>query len=351
MRSHDNRPKPMNDFTIPAPVASNSQPGRSCPIDYHYGPDALAAAAALRCDAAWVVGGLYGNSFALDVIEQAFAAERESAALVFNGDFHWFDAQAQWFDEIQRRVGAYHATRGNVETECARGAFDASIGCGCAYPDYVGELVVQRSNRILAKLWDTCASTGHAAALASLPMYRRLQIGAANIAVVHGDLESLAGWRFDADALRHAPSRRLAEQLTASVPFDLIASSHTCAPVLDHFGATLLINNGAAGMGNFQNDSAGIVTRIAIWPLRALGDARLRTLRLRVMHSQQHAGVWVEAVAVDFDLAAFQRRFASVWPAGSDAYESYAARIAHGGNMLPQQAYGIASSFDPSARS
>lgn len=330
----------MTDLSIPVASALDSRPGRNCPIDYHYSAQAIAAAAPLSCDGAWIVGGLYGNPLALDLIEQAVAAERRPAALLFNGDFHWFDAQPDWFDQIQQGAMRHHALRGNVETESARTAFDPDIGCGCAYPSHVGEGVVERSNRILAKLWQTCARTGHAASLAQLPMYRHVRVADARIAVVHGDLESLAGWSFDGDALRDAGSRARAEQLLTEAPFDIVASSHTCAPVMQQFGHTVLINNGAAGMGNFQRDPAGVITRVGHEPLAALGQSRLDALRLRVLHSQQHAGVWIEAVAIDFDLAAFQRRFLALWPPGSDGYESYAMRIANGTSLTRSQAFG-----------
>ena len=39
--------------------------GRSCPIGYRYQPEALAQPARLEADTLYVVGGLYGNLFAL----------------------------------------------------------------------------------------------------------------------------------------------------------------------------------------------------------------------------------------------------------------------------------------------
>ena len=64
-------------------------------MHYHYGPEVFrqAPAAALRdLEVLYVVGGLYGNESALLEILRLFDAEQGRKRLVFNGDFHWFDA-------------------------------------------------------------------------------------------------------------------------------------------------------------------------------------------------------------------------------------------------------------------
>jgi hypothetical protein len=43
------------------------------------------------------------------------------------------------------------AIKGNVEDEIARSQ-DSDYGCGCAYPEYVDQGVVDRSNIIIQKL-------------------------------------------------------------------------------------------------------------------------------------------------------------------------------------------------------
>lgn len=330
----------MNDSQNP----SNS-PGRLCPIDYRYGAAAIADSAAVVADCTWIVGGLYGNPFALDVIEQAFEAEASHhKRLIFNGDFHWFDAQPEWFARIQTRVMQYDALRGNVETECSRPAFDPAIGCGCAYPMHVDDGVVNRSNRILGELWQACHTGGFAASLATLPMYRHLEVGDARIAVVHGDLDSLAGWTFDTEALAARAGLMMAGRMLSDCAFDIVACSHTCAPILRRFEypgeePRTLVNNGAAGMPNFSNDQAGVVTRISLVPLSAQSEQRLKDLRVRVLHQRQQAGVWIESIAVDYDAAQWWQLFASRWPQGSDAHASYADRIQRGCSVSVQQAY------------
>jgi hypothetical protein len=125
-------------------------PGRGCPLDYRYGARSLAAPATLHTESLWLAGGLYGNVPALHSLERLFLAERGESALVFNGDFHWFDYAAHNFAAVERGVSRYEATRGNVESELAIPQADA--GCGCAYPEWVDEATVARSNRIIEQL-------------------------------------------------------------------------------------------------------------------------------------------------------------------------------------------------------
>jgi len=109
------------DLSAP-PSPGHEQPaeraGRMCPVDYRYPASVFDRPAELTADTLYVAGGLYGNLAALDDIERL--AAQENALVVFNGDFHWFDAEPDWFDEIARRVARHHAIRGNVETELAR---------------------------------------------------------------------------------------------------------------------------------------------------------------------------------------------------------------------------------------
>ena len=300
-----------------------NDPGRSCPLHYRYRPSDFAVAATDRCEVLYVVGGLYGNVEALDRVIDLFERERGDKRLVFNGDFHWFDVDPDAFARIQRGVLAFDATRGNVETELAAPPSHDGIdaGCGCAYPDWVGDGVVERSNRILARLRDTARKMpGACAALQALPMWRRVDVGDARVAVVHGDAQSLSGWGFAQESLRDAAARRAAAQWFTQARVDVFASSHTCLPVFHSFDERLLLNNGAAGMPNFACVREGLLTRIATRPFegpqRRFGIAR--------------HGLHLDAIAVDYDQAAWQRSFLAQWPPGSDAHASYAARIADG---------------------
>jgi len=110
-----------------AQMKESASAGRICPQDYAYAPSVLARAPDFETKTFYVVGGLYGNAAALAAIKAMAAAE--NAELVFNGDFHWFDADPDWFAEIEHGVAPYRALRGNVETEIAR---TADIGVAAA---------------------------------------------------------------------------------------------------------------------------------------------------------------------------------------------------------------------------
>jgi len=319
-------------------------PGRSCPPHYGYSPRVFARTAGIQADTLYVIGGLYGNVLALDAIERMAAVERGGAELVFNGDFHWFDAAPGLFAEVQQRVLAHTALRGNVETEIA--GDDDTAGCGCAYPESVPNEDVARSNAILARLRAVAAAAGDAArtALAALPMHAVAQVGGLRIGIVHGDAWSLAGWRFAHDAL-HAAQTDAAQRLRLAHAFELgavdgFACSHTCAPALaciaSPAGERFVINNGAAGMANFDGSTFGVLTRVAT---RAV-PARLEPQRLYGLHER---GVWIDALAVPFDASAWLARFDALWPAGSDAALSYRRRLAQGPAFTIDAALGRAA--------
>ncbi len=306
--------------------------GRSCPLHYRYPPSVFATAAPPALDGAevlYVVGGLYGNELALHEVLRLFDAERGNKRLVFNGDFHWFDADPAVFDRIQRNVLAHHALRGNVETELAAETAAADdAGCGCAYPAWVGDEVVERSNRILRRLRGA-AGSAQRAALAALPMWLRADVGGLRVGIVHGDASSLAGWGFAQEHLREASHRDTVRGWFGQAGVDVFACTHTCLPVFQslHSGGALrwVCNNGAAGMPNFKGDSAGLLTRIAVNPYT--GAQR----RFGVTHG----GVFIDAVGIEVDAADVRRRFVAQWPPDSDAHRSYFERITRG------PAYGI----------
>ncbi|MFN3566437.1 MAG: hypothetical protein ACK4V1_10705, partial [Burkholderiaceae bacterium] len=240
--------------------------GRLCPPHYGYSPRVFARPPEIATEALYAIGGLYGNPYALDAIDAMAACERKPPTLVFNGDFHWFDAETGLYAEIQRRVLAHVALRGNVETEIA--ADDDAAGCGCAYPESVPDDDVERSNAIAARLRAVaCASCEDGfrsrRRLAELPMHAVAQVGDARIAIVHGDAWALAGWRFAHDSL-HNDAR--ADELSGALALGAVdgyACSHTCAPALKAFERGFVINNGAAGMANFAGTTYGVLTRIA----------------------------------------------------------------------------------------
>ena len=311
-------------------MGEETRPGRSCPLAYRYGAAALRAAEAFQCETLYVAGGLYGNPFALDALLAQFAAEPGESALLFNGDFHWFDGAAEDFVRVNRAVLAHRATRGNVETELATPS--AAAGCGCGYPQWVGDAEVERSNRILERLRATARSDpAELARLAGLPMFAVAQIGGVRVAAVHGDADSLAGWEFSQEHLDTPAGRENARAAFRTAGVRVFASSHTCLPVLQTFesvpGPCAIVNNGAAGMPNFRGTGYGIATRISVRPPRA---ARAYGTRI--------SGVYVDALPLHFDAPAWTAHFLARWPAGSDAHASYFCRITDGPRYEPRQA-------------
>jgi len=296
-------------------------PGRVCPLRYHYGPRAIAGAPERPAETLYVIGGLYGNLQALAAIEAMAHAEPGPVTLCFNGDFNWFNVDDAGFRAINERVLRHDAIVGNVEAELGEKYADA--GCGCAYPDTVAAAVVERSNQIHAKLKRTAAQHPDLLQrLGTLPMVARYRVGKVRVGVVHGDAESLAGWRFDVAHLDDPSEHGWRAAAFAAAGVDVFASSHTCLPATRRFdfdGVKLVANNGAAGMPNTRGTHFGILTRIAT----ALSPhARLYG------HSLQ--GVNVDTLAIRYNDPAWQQCFLKNWPAGSPAWLSYFDRIAYG---------------------
>jgi hypothetical protein len=313
-------------------AAGTEAAGRVCPIDYVYPPSALNRAPELETDVLYVIGGLYGNLAALSEIERLAAHESGPVTIVFNGDYHWFDAEPAWFAEIERGVARHTTIRGNVETEIVR-PDDAGAGCGCAYPADVEQALVDRSNAIHADL--RSAAGGIAEHFPHLPMHRVARVGRLRIGIVHGDAGALAGWRFAHDALDDSANTRWLDDVRAQSQVDIFASTHTCLPALRDFalpsGRLTMINNGAAGMANFAGTTHGLITRIAIRPSPHSS-----------LYGLVRDTIFIDAVAVEFDLAAFLTRFDQRWPVGSAAHLSYRRRIVAGPSFTVAQARGEA---------
>jgi hypothetical protein len=329
-------------MTLDAPTLTSvaTLAGRSCPLHYRYAPSVFACRAPdhlSELDVLYVAGGLYGNEAALQRVIELFERESGRARLVFNGDFHWFDADPAVFTRIQQTVMRFDALRGNVETELADENSDADAGCGCAYPDWVGDHVVERSNRIHNVLRG-CINPAQQRELRALPMWLRADVGPLHLGLVHGDAQSLAGWGFAQEHLRNDQHRGTVEGWFDAARVEAFASTHTCLPVFQKLSAgpdgqglsdaRWVLNNGAAGMPNFKGDPAGLITRIALSPFT--GPER----RFGVVER----GIHIDALAIDIDGAAWQRQFLQLWPEGSDAHASYFNRILNGPAYHPQDA-------------
>lgn len=306
-----------------------NEPGRVCPARYRYGASAIAKAPERPAEALYVIGGLYGNLQALEAIVAMVAAESGPTTLCFNGDFNWFNVDDAGFRSVNERVLGYDAIVGNVEAELIEPS-DAA-GCGCAYIDSIDQAFVERSNQIHAILKRTAVRHPDLLTrLSSLPMVARYLVGGVRIGVVHGDAESLAGWRFDAAALDDPTEHSWRVESFRSAGVDVFASSHTCLPAIRRFdmgGIRLVANNGAAGMPNAYGTRFGILTRIGSRPSPH-----------PALYGQNIGDVAVDAVPIAYDTAGWQSEFLKNWPTGSPAWLSYFKRITDGPEFRLQAA-------------
>ncbi|WP_370261077.1 hypothetical protein [Limnobacter sp.] len=304
---------------------SRNASGRHCPIRYRYSPSRIALAREHRCDVLYVVGGLYGNPFALQAIERLAASEQGRVRICFNGDFNWFNTDPEWFARINERVLQHDCVLGNVEAELGQ-PLDVE-DCGCAYPDDVDQGVVDRSNLIHSALKEVAQEhPDMLEVLSEKPFYARYRVGKIRVGVVHGDAESLAGWRFDPKHLAKPEEASWRKQMFAQARVDVFASSHTCTAAFHHEdlgdGALgLVCNNGAAGMPSASGSLDGLFTRIS---LRPFAHPHLVYKQTNVVN-----GV-VEQVRVQIPQDEWQRHFLQQWPQGSAAYTSYFKRISQG---------------------
>jgi len=295
-----------------------SAAGRACPMRYRYGAAAIARVPLKSVETLYVIGGLYGNLPALDAIEAMCAREQQPVTLCFNGDFNWFNVDDVGFRAINERVLRHDAILGNVEAEL-QAAADA-VGCGCAYPDEVDSGIVERSNRIHARLKQTGAQHPDLlAGLDRLPMFARYAVGSVRVGVVHGDADTLAGWRFDTSLTQDITNDAWLQQAFAQAEVDVFASTHTCLPVLRDYATHAVINNGSAGMPNYSGTHYGLLTRISTQsaPGETIGGVRIRD-------------VHIDALPIHFDMPHWLQMFDSNWPKDSDAWISYIERIRKG---------------------
>lgn len=196
----------------------------------------------------------------------------------------------------------------------------------------VDEAVVERSSQIHRQLKATASrheTLRHR--IAQLPMFARCQVAGCRVGVVHGDADSLAGWRFDTAALADPAAGPWLQSAFEQADVDLFASTHTCLPALRHFALAAgregcVVNNGAAGMPNFKGDRAGLCTRISAVPSPH-----------PVLHETRVAGACVALVPVCFDAERWRAEFLAQWPVGSTAWLSYFRRIIKGPAHAPSQ--------------
>ncbi|CEM37630.1 unnamed protein product [Vitrella brassicaformis CCMP3155] len=386
-----------------------SAEGRSCPLSYRYTPAHIREGHTVAASSAYVVGGLYGNTEALRTLLDLHASEHRllkelgmdgEPALIFSGDFNSFNAFDGDFQHVNEAVvgdgkgSNTWATAGNVEVEIAKDTVDADTGCGCAYPPYVDDGVVARSNEIIRILHQTARRfSAIQQRLSQLPKHVRLTVEpcgrdpdapSCTFAVVHGDTHSLAGWSLGAEEVPSAEVVRrclsddgamcendsgdgcgveFLRRFTAdcdAMGVSGVLSTHTCLPVAVAYKSSsgamrVLFNNGSAGMPNFsllplgytnkhQAPTAGVITRVAhpsVGPTSLLREKALRMgrpscvalarrLPLPLYSALIPGRAVVEAIPLAYDRVAWLNRFLSCWPIGSPAHVSYFSRMVYG---------------------
>ncbi len=313
-------------------------PGRSCPLAYRYQPEDLNGPVAFHAATLYVVGGLYGNPHALEAILARAAAEPAHPEIVFNGDFHYLDADHAAFNTVAEGVLEHRATLGNVEY--ALGVDDTTVGCGCDYPDYIPEAVVEASNGVVARLHATATTAPtHRARLAQLPRYLTAALGDRRVGIIHGDPENLAGWKLALEALSPRDldaQARTGFTGTLTTParitdwcrragVSVLCCTHTGLPYAeDHEDGDghryLVANNGCAGLPNFADRHHGLLTRLSTSP-EPPADA---------LYGIEVDGVRFDALPVAYDHERWTAEFERTWPAGSAGHLGYHPRITGG---------------------
>ncbi len=87
-----------------------STAGRNCPIRYHYKIQ-QANTPSISGDVFYIIGGLYGNQFALseilDLKNKEESITHKEVKLLFNGDFNWFNTEKETFERINSIVQSH----------------------------------------------------------------------------------------------------------------------------------------------------------------------------------------------------------------------------------------------------
>jgi hypothetical protein len=233
---------------------------------------------------------------------------------------------------------------------------------------------MKRSNSIVARLVNTARKCDYRYIdwMNRLPLYLNIELQGESITILHGDADSLSGWKFAAEAIEHMDetlqpsSEQEQEQEQVRVRVNecssqlhqidittkkelqtyfhqlntsIVACTHTCLPVattipLKANKTGILINNGAAGMPNFKNMKAGVITRIASEAHGPPpGDSSL-------YKSVAVNGLRVDAMSVNYDWHAWLKDFQEpdAWPPRTAAYDNYWNRIQNGPDYAIHQA-------------
>ncbi len=238
--------------------------------------------------------------------------------MVLNGDIHWFDKTAENFANIENRISSYTPLVGNVEAELRR-QDDIGVGCGCAYPDCTADDAVARSNRIHKMLSFALECTPSLkTCLEGRPATLVASVAGRRIGITHGDEKLLGGWDNSRETLQDILRQDEVDQFMAAQNLDVFTTTHTCAPAALRLARGVVINNGAAGLPNFEDQDYGLCIRIATTPQEdSLFECELD-------------GLFVQAIPLRYDQTAYLQWFDALWAPTSAAALSYRDRIVSG---------------------
>ena len=195
-----------------------------------------------------------------------------------------------------------------------------NAGCGCAYPDYVIDDVVVNSNLIMDKMKECSKDFPEInMKLGLLSKFKKIKIGKLNILILHGDVESIAGWKLSIDSMPDIGRQsEILSNWFESTGVDVFSCSHTCTPFIQNFNKNIVINNGTAGMPNFKNSQFGVITRIS----------RCKSF-ITPLYGTSVDDVFIDAIPVEWG-AEWNSWFEKQWPKGSPAWNAYIERIKNG---------------------
>lgn len=289
--------------------------GRNCSLAYILNKNWTENIVDAKSDVLYIVGGLYGNLFALNKINEL--AKSENAQIIFNGDMHWFDVKEEDFLTIEKN-SEVNSTKllGNVEYELI--SKDDLLGCGCNYPEDVESGVVERSNIIHKIMKENVKDNEILEDIKSREKTLVIRYFDKNIAITHGDEKSMSGWECSYDNLQNKKRQKELDSWFEKNNIDIMATTHTCLPVVYNNGKNIVVNNGASGMANIINTTYGLVTRIA------------KTSSPLAIISEKIGNVYIELIKIEFDINKFLEWFESVWDNDSPASISYKNRIING---------------------
>ena len=289
--------------------------GRNCSLAYILNKNWTENIGDAKSDVLYIVGGLYGNLFALNKINEL--AKSENAQIIFNGDMHWFDVKEEDFLTIEKNSEENSIKLlGNVEYELI--SKDDLLGCGCNYPEDVESGVVERSNIIHKIMKENVKNNEILEDIKSREKTLVIRYFDKNIAITHGDEKSMSGWECSYDNLQNKKRQKELDSWFEKNNIDIMATTHTCLPVVYNNGKNIVVNNGASGMANIINTTYGLVTRIAITPSPL------------AIISEKTGNIYVELIKIEFDINKFLEWFESVWDNDSPASISYKNRIING---------------------